>query len=145
MPFSFHLSKSKLCLLVGEEYRLFVFGSKGRVEFASTNFNVADVNFVGIIKAYRPGKTYIIAKSGEKQYRCLVHVIDINKKKLNLSPGRSCRLKIRGIIAPVSYKSSDKSVATVNMFGRVKAKKKGSAVIYARVKGKELKTEVTVN
>lgn len=145
LPFSFHLNKSKLYLLVGEEYRLFDFGSKDRVEFASTNFNVAEVNFVGIVKAYRPGKTYIIAKSGDKQFRCLVHVIDINKKKLNLSVGKSYRLKVRGIIAPVSYKSSDKRVATVNIFGRVKAKGKGIATIYARVKGKVLKTEVIVN
>lgn len=145
LPFSFHLSKSKLYLLVGEEYRLFAFGDKERVEFASTNFNIAEVNFAGIVKAYRPGKTYIIAKSGDKQFRCLVHVIDINKKKLTLSVGKSYRLRVRGIIAPGSYKSSDKRVAAVNMFGRVKAKGKGRATIYAKVKGKVLRTEIVVN
>ena len=145
LPFSFHLNKSRLYLLVGEEHRLLTFGSKDRVEFVSTNFNVADVNFVGIVNAYKPGKTYIIAKSGDKQFRCLVHVLDINKKKLNLAAGKSYRLRVRGIIAPVSYKSSDKKVATVNMFGRVKAKGKGRATIYAKVKGRVLKTEVIVN
>jgi len=144
LPFSFQLTKSRLYLLVGEEYRLFAIGNKEKVEFISTNFNVADVNFVGIVKAYRPGKTYIIAKSGGKQFRCLVQVIDINKKQLTLKVGRSYRLKIRGINSFVSYKSSNEEVATVSIFGRVKARGKGTAIIYAKVKGKVLMTQVTV-
>lgn len=143
-PFSFQLSRSRLYLLPGEEYRLFTFGKTERVEFASTNFNVAEINFVGIVKACKPGKTYIIARSGKKQIRCLVYVIDINKKKLKLSPGRSYRLRVRGTNASVSWKSSNKAVATVSMFGRVKACGKGTAIIYAELKGKILRTEITV-
>lgn len=144
LPRSFQLSKSRLYLLAGEEYRLIAFGSKERVEFASTNFNVAEVNFVGIVKAYMPGKTYIIARSGDRQARCLVRVIDINKKKLTLKVGKSYRLKLRGINSFASYKSSNENVASVSIFGRVKAKGRGNAIIYTKVKGKVLKTEVTV-
>lgn len=144
LPFSFQLNKSRLYLLAGEEYRLFSFGNKERVEYTSTNFNVAGVNFTGMVKAYRPGKTYIIAKSGDKQFRCLVRVIDINKKKIKLSSGRSYRLKVRGIRTFVKWESSNESVAAVNAFGRVYAKARGTAIIYAKVKGKVLKTLVTV-
>lgn len=144
LPFSFQLNRNKLYLLPGEEYRLFSFGRSERVEFASTNFNVAEINFVGIVKAYKPGKTYIIARSGRKQMRCLVYVIDINKKKLKLSIGRSYRLKIRGTNSFVSWKSSNESVATVSIFGRVRACGRGTAIIYAKVKGKQFRTEVIV-
>lgn len=144
LPGSFQLSKSRLYLLPGEEIRLFTFGSKERVEFASTNFNVAEVNFVGIVKAYKPGKTYIIAKSGDRQARCLVRVIDINKKKLTLKAGKSYRLKLRGIFSFASFKSSNENVASVSIFGRVKAKRRGNAIIYTKVKGKVLRTEITV-
>jgi len=144
LPFSFQLNKTKLYMTVGEEHRLFTFGKKDRIEFASTNFNVADVNFIGIVKAYRPGKTYIIAKSGDRQARCLVRVIDINKKKLTLKAGKSYRLKLRGIFSFASFKSSNENVASVSIFGRVKAKRRGNAIIYTKVKGKVLRTEITV-
>lgn len=144
LPFSFQLNKTKLYMTVGEEHRLFTFGKKDRIEFASTNFNVADVNFIGIVKAYRPGKTYIIAKSGDKQARCLVRVFDINKDKISLKVGRSYKLRVHGAFVGVRWKSSDKKVATVDIFGRVRAKSRGKAIIYANIKGKVLKTEVYV-
>jgi uncharacterized protein YjdB len=128
----------------GEEYRLYTFGNTDRVEFSSTNFNVAGVNFTGRVKAYRPGKAYIIARSGSKQMRCLVHVIDINKKKLKLSVGKTYRLRVRGTVSFVSWSSSDKSIATVNMFGKVTAHGRGTAIITAKVKGKVLRAEVIV-
>lgn len=144
LPFSFHLNKSSLYLVEGDEYRLYTFGNTDRVEFSSTNFNVAGVNFTGRVKAYNPGKAYIIARSGNKQMRCKVHVININKSKIKLSVGKTYRLRVRGSLSLVSWSSSNTSIATVNMFGKVTAQRRGTAIITAKVKGKVLRAEVIV-
>lgn len=144
MPFSFQLNQNKLYLIEGEESRLYAFNNTNRVEFKSTNFNVAGVNFVGKIKAYKHGKTYIIAKSGNKQYRCLVHVMALNKKKVSITAGKSYRLKVKGINTFVKWSSSNEHIASVNMFGKVTAHEKGTAIITAEVKGRVLRAEVIV-
>jgi uncharacterized protein YjdB len=123
----------------GEEYRLFVYGINKRVSYSSTNFRVAGVNFNGRVFAYQTGKTFITAKVDGKDLRCRVYVIDMNKDMLNLKVGDSYRLKIKGSNSFVSWKSENKKIATVSMFGKITAKKKGSTVIYANIKGKTLK------
>lgn len=57
----------------------------------------------------------------------------INKKKATLKVGQTLQLKVTGTKGKVKWKSSKKSVATVSSKGRVKAKKKGSATITAKV------------
>jgi uncharacterized protein YjdB len=126
-------------MIKGEEYRLYVFGINKRVSYSSTNFRVAGVNFNGRVFAYRTGKAFITAKVDGKDLRCRVYVVDINKEKLNLKVGDSYRLKVKGSNAFVSWKSENKEIATVSMFGKVTARKKGSTVLYANIKGKKLK------
>ncbi len=144
LPFSLHLSKQDLYLAKGEEYRLCVFGINKRVSYYSTNFRVAGVNFNGRISAHQTGKTFIIAKVDGKQLKCRVHVIDLNKKKLVIKRGRSYQLHVKGTASYVRWRSSDTTVATVNIFGKVKARKKGNAVIYAKIKGKVLSCNVRI-
>jgi uncharacterized protein YjdB len=144
MPFSLHLSRQDIYMIKGEETHISVFGLNKRVKYHSTNFRVAGVNFTGRIFAYRTGKAFIIAKVGKKELKCRVHVIDISREKLVLKIGKSYRLKMKGAGAFTSWKSSDKSVATVTLFGTVTAKRKGKTVITAKVKGRTLKCTVTV-
>lgn len=144
LPFSLHLNKQDIYMIKGEETRLTVFGINKRVSFQSTNFRVAGVNFNGRIVAYRTGKAFIIAKVDKKELKCRVHVINVNKKKLHLKKGSTYRLKIKGTYAFVTWKSSNKEVATVSMFGSVKARGKGTAVITGKVKGRSLKSKVIV-
>lgn len=144
LPFSLHLNKQQLYLVKGEEYKLFVYRLNKRVSYKTTNFRVAGVNFNGRVIAYRTGKAFIIARVGDKELKCRVYVIDLNKDKLTLDVGASYRLKVKGCFAFTKYKSSYPEVASVSWFGRVKAKKKGRAVITARIKGKLLKCTVTV-
>jgi uncharacterized protein YjdB len=131
-------------MIKGEETHLSVFGLNKRVSFSSTNFRVAGVNFNGRVFAYRTGKAFIIARVDGKELKCRVHVIDINKEVLTLKAGEAYRLRISGTSSFKSWKSNNKEVAVVTVFGTVKAKKKGKAVITASVKGRSLKCTVIV-
>ena len=61
-------------------------------------------------------------------------VRNVKNKKLELEPKQSFRLKVKvkkkgAVSKKVTYTSSKKSVATVNKSGKIKAVKKGKAVI----------------
>jgi Bacterial surface proteins containing Ig-like domains len=144
LPFSLHLNKQDIYMIKGEETHLSVFGINKRVSYSSTNFRVVGVNFTGRLFAYNTGKAFILAKVDHKVLKCRIHVIDINKKKLTLKEGKSYRLSVKGSGSLVSWKSSKKSVATVSMFGKVKAVRKGKTVITAKVKGRTLHCTVVV-
>lgn len=59
--------------------------------------------------------------------------ISLNYKKLTLQVGQEKRLKVRGTSNKVKWSSSDKKVAAVSKKGVVRAKKKGKAVITAKM------------
>lgn len=68
----------------------------------------------------------------------------ISKKKIVLIKGQKKKLSIKGTKKKAKWSSSRKSVATVSKKGIVKAKKKGSATITARIGSKRYKCKVRV-
>ena len=144
LPFSMHLNEQDLYLIKGEEYKLSVFAINKRVTYYSTNIRVAGVNFNGRVFGYRTGKAFIIAKVNHKELKCRVHVIDINKKSLVLKTGRTFHLKVKGTYSFATWKSSNKNVAKVNIFGKVEAVGTGTTYIYVKVKGRTLKCKIKV-
>lgn len=68
----------------------------------------------------------------------------LNKTKLTLKKGKSYVLQMCNAGTEVVWKTSKKSVAVVNSSGKVTAKKKGTAVISAKVDGRTYKCKVTV-
>lgn len=70
--------------------------------------------------------------------------IKLSKSKLTLSVGSTKTLKLKGTKKKPKWTSSKKSVATVTKKGKVKAKKKGSTVITAKLGKKKYKCKVTV-
>ena len=70
--------------------------------------------------------------------------IKLNKTKITMTKGKSYRLKVSGTKRKVTWSSSKKSVAAVNSSGKVTAKKKGTAVITAKVCSKRYRCKVTV-
>lgn len=70
--------------------------------------------------------------------------IRLNKKKATLRVGKSTKLKVYGTKAKITWRSTKKSVASVSSTGRVKAKKVGTAKIYAKFSGKKIYCTVTV-
>lgn len=71
-------------------------------------------------------------------------VAKISKTKLNLKAGKSGKLSVKGAKGSVKWSSSKKAVAVVSKTGKVMAKKKGIAIVSAKVNGKTLKCKVTV-
>lgn len=62
----------------------------------------------------------------------------LNRTKVTLLKGEKTTLKVTGTRQKVAWRSSKKSVATVNSKGQVVAKNKGSATIYAKVSKKRI-------
>jgi uncharacterized protein YjdB len=139
------LNRNDIYLKKGEEFHLYVVALNKRVSFTSTDFRVAGVNFNGRVYAYQTGDCFILAKVDDRILKCRVQVMDINKSHLTLKSGRSKRLDIRGAGAFVRWKSSNPDIVSVSMFGRVKGKSKGKAIIYGRINGKTFTCEVKVN
>ena len=69
----------------------------------------------------------------------------LNRKKIQIEKGKTFQLSVSGYgKAKVTWKSSKKSVATVNSKGKVKAVRIGTAKITAKVKEKTYTCKVTV-
>ena len=70
--------------------------------------------------------------------------VGLERTKLTLYVGNQYQLRVFGTTKKVTWKSSKKSVATVSSTGLVKAKKKGTATISAKVNKKTYKCKLTV-
>lgn len=70
--------------------------------------------------------------------------VKLNKTKATVYVGKSTQLKVTGTTKKVTWKSSNKKVATVTSKGKVAAKKKGTATITATVSGKKYTCKITV-
>lgn len=70
--------------------------------------------------------------------------VKLNITKATLSVGGSINLKLLNNKKKVTWKSSNKKVASVTKKGKVKAKKKGKASIVARVGKKKYTCKITV-
>ena len=129
--------------------------SKEKVSYSSSNKKVATVSSKGVIKAKKAGTTKITVKSGKKKVVVTVKVTGVKTTNLsgvpaakNVSKGKS--FKIKAIATPkntdekITFKSSNKKVATVTSKGVVKGLKKGTATITVQSGSKKMTCKVTV-
>ena len=70
--------------------------------------------------------------------------IKLSEHKILLTEKETKKLSLSGITEGVTWKSSDKSIATVSKTGKVTAKKRGMATITAKYDGEEYTCEVEV-
>ena len=144
------LNKSKATLYVLDTLQLKVKGAK-TVKWKSSNSKVAAVTKNGLVKAKKAGTAKITATVGRKKLVCRITVkkLSLNKKKANLMAGEKLQLKVKKTGNKITWKSSDKAVATVSGKGKVTAKAGGTATISATVKTgvgkKTLKCKLTVS
>ena len=102
-------------------------------KWSSSNKSVASVSSKGMIKALKPGTATIQAKKGKTvKYRLKVTV----KKKpvfstfdRSMYTGDSLTLKVTNAPGKLTWKSSNKNVATINSKGKVVAKRTGKTRI----------------
>lgn len=70
--------------------------------------------------------------------------VKLNKSTATVYVGKTTTLKMNGTSKKVTWSSSNKKVAAVSTKGKVTAKKKGTAIITAKVSGKKYKCKITV-
>lgn len=163
---SIKLNKTTKSVFVGKTYKLkATVGPKNAtsktVTWKSSNTKVATVSSSGVVKGKKAGTAtiYCIAKDGSGvQTSCQITVtkpvtkVKLNKKSVSLKVKKSYTLKVT--VGPksatnksVTWKSSNKKIATVSQNGTIVAKKKGTVTITVKAKdgsGKYAKCRVKV-
>ncbi len=125
--------------------------------YSSSNKAVARIDKAGVITALKKGITTITVKAGNKTQKFKVTVggvlptkITLNKTSASINVEATTQLKVKWTptnVSPktVTWKSGDKSIATVDSKGKVKGIKKGKATITATTwNGLTVKCTVTV-
>ena len=141
--------KNKITIIKGEKYTLKAnitpdnATNKG-VTWSSSDTKVAKVSGKGVVTAKKKGTAYITVTTndGKKTATCKVTVknpvkvksVSLNKTKKTLKKGKTFKLKATitpkdATVKTVTWKSSNKKVATVSKSGKVTAKKAGKATI----------------
>ena len=121
----------------------------GKVTFKSSNKKVATVNSKGVITGKKAGKAVITVKVGKYTKKLTVKVkkpsFKLVKSSVKLKNGKKTTIRVKAApVSKVTYKTSNKKVATVNSKGVVTAKKKGTAKITVKCNGITRTFKVTV-
>ena len=152
------LSK-KLTLKKGKSYTLKPvrqpFTSQEKLTYTSSNKKIVTVSSKGKLKARKAGKAKITVRSGKKKYTVTVTVpktatkkITNIKSKLTIKKGKTYTLKPK--LSPrnsdykITYKSSNKKIATVSSKGKIKARKRGTVKITIKSGNKKVTCTVKV-
>lgn len=124
-------------------------GVTGNATFRSSNTKVATVSANGTVKAKKAGKVNITVQVGNYKQVIKITVkkptMKLVKSSAKLKKGKKVTIKVKAApVSKVTFKSSNKKVATVSSKGVVKAKKKGTAIITVKCNGITKKFKVTV-
>lgn len=125
-------------LKIGDEFYLIAVTSNGKKPtFTSSDSKVASVNTYGKVTAKKAGTTKITAKIKNAEASCTVKVtkttIQLSAKNISLENGYTARLTAKSSNGhPITFRSSKKSIATVDKNGRITAKKPGTTTITAK-------------
>lgn len=143
---SVKINKKSARLIKDQKVSLKISGTKKSISWSSSDKKVASVSSKGNVTAKAKGTATITAKVGKKKYTCKVTVEtpSISKKSMTVNIGSTTTLKLSGTKQTITWKSSDKKIATVSSKGKVTGKKTGTATISATVAGKTYKCKVTV-
>ena len=129
--------------------------SKDKITYSSSNSKIAAVNSKGAITGKQVGTAKITVKAGSKKVIVTVKVTKIKTTKLTGVPktktvNRGKTFTIKAVATPrntdekVTYRSSNKKIATVTSKGVVKGIRKGTATITVQSGSKKLTCKVTV-
>ncbi len=140
------LNKKTAYVCKGDTVKLSLSGTSKKAKWSTSSRKIATVSSKGVVKGIKKGKANIIAKIGNKKYVCRVTVEtpSISKKTASINAGSKLTLKVKNTKQKVSWKSSNRRIATVTSKGVVKGVKNGTATITAKIGNKKLTCRVTV-
>ena len=130
-----------------------------KVEWYSSNTDIATVDKDGNVTAVGAGTTTIVAKASEKIAVCtlkvlekptLIESISLNYSNATLKPNEELQLKVTYLPSTATQEkaenwvSTNKEVATVDKNGKVTAIREGTSIIIVNVANKTAICEITV-
>ena len=124
-------------------------GVSGSVTWNSSNTKVAVVKD-GKVTAKKAGKTVITASAGSYKATCTITVkkptLKISgKKSVTIKKGKKSKIKVKAVpTGKITYKSSNKKVASVTAKGVIKGVKAGSCKITVTCNGVKKTVKVKV-
>ncbi|WP_313129714.1 Ig-like domain-containing protein [Anaerocolumna sp.] len=144
------LSQYEKRVTISDEFYIIAITSTGKkATWKSSDSKIASVNKYGKVTAKKTGSAVITASIKGAYASCLVTVdpptITLSQSHIALYRSQSAKLsaKVSSKVKP-KWKTSKKSVATVDQNGNITAVKNGTAVITATVNGVSDICEVTV-
>lgn len=145
------LSQYDATLDIGDEFHIIAFTSTGKkATWKSSDSKIASVNTYGKVIAKKEGTVIITSKIKNAEAYCQ---ITVNKTRISISQTdehieRGESIKLTGSTSNgsnITWKSSKKSVATVDEYGTVTGKKPGETIITCAADGTKATCKVTVD
>lgn len=144
------LSSYSRTVQIGDSFYLVGVASNGRsMKWRSSNSRVASVNTYGQVTAKKAGNCKITARVTGAEASCQVTVrkteIRLNAATVSMENGASFQMRaVTSNGSAVTWKSSKKSVATIDDTGKIEAQKTGNTTITASADGSRQTCKVTV-
>jgi len=144
------LSKYKATVDIGNEFHIIAITSTRKPPtWKSSNSKIASVNSCGKVTAKKSGTVTITAKIKNAEASCIVTVtkteISISKVSASIERGETLNLSATtSNTSEVTWKSSKKSIATIDGNGTVTGIKPGEATITATADGSSTICKITV-
>ncbi|MCI9447680.1 MAG: hypothetical protein HFH36_09840 [Lachnospiraceae bacterium] len=144
------LSTYSETMKIGDECYLLAITSNGKKPtFSSSSSKIASVDTYGKITAKSAGTAKITAKIKNGEARCTVKVtktsIQLSARSITLENGFCARLTAQTSNGhPVTYRSDKRSIATVDEYGYITARKPGTATITVKADQSTASCRITV-
>ena len=123
------LNYTKKTIFIGRDHKLRLINATGDVKWSSSDESIAKVKD-GVVSGLKVGSVIITAENNGVTYESKIKVKEpgLNYSSKRIRINNSFTLEMKGRTA-VSFKSSNKKIASVTSEGQVTAKKKGKASI----------------
>lgn len=144
------LSNYSKTVSIGDKFYIVAIATNGKLpKWTSSSSRIASVNTYGMVTAKKDGVATITAKVKGGEASCKVTVkktkVSLSKSSISMERGESHTLSaISSNKSPITWKSSHKSIATVDDNGKVIGIKPGESIITATADGSSASCKVKI-